>query len=147
MKLPAVVFLWFCAACWCQADIYKWTDENGKVHYSNVKPENYDTEQVDKPINSYTHQAVPDSHYYTPPPIDYPKRVVMYSTSWCGYCKKARQYFESQGIAYNERDIETSTRARQEYEQLGASGIPFLLIGNDTMNGWNPARFEKKYRQ
>ena len=33
-------------------------------------------------------------------------KVVMYSTSWCGYCKKAKNYFEANKIAYIEKDIE-----------------------------------------
>src|SRR5688572_11162804 len=28
------------------------------------------------------------------------KQVIMYATSWCGYCKKAREYFKSSGVSY-----------------------------------------------
>ncbi len=34
-----------------------------------------------------------------------PSTVVMYSTSWCPDCKRAKQFFNSRGIGYIEVDI------------------------------------------
>jgi mycoredoxin len=32
--------------------------------------------------------------------------VTMFSTSWCGYCARLKKQLDSQGIAYNEVNIE-----------------------------------------
>jgi mycoredoxin len=68
--------------------------------------------------------------------------VVLYSTSWCPYCAKAKAYFAEHKIAYTEMDIEQSPVARQQYEQLGGGSIPKVLIGNRMIIGFIPSAFD-----
>lgn len=47
--------LWLCAAllglsCWCNAEVYRWVDSNGKVHYTDKKPAE-DAEDITKAVN------------------------------------------------------------------------------------------------
>ena len=70
----------------------------------------------------------------------------MYSANWCGVCKKARRYFEKQGIDYKEYDVETSARGKSDYKKLGAKGVPVILVGKQRMNGFSVDGFEKLYR-
>src|SRR6188768_2370026 len=44
--------------------------------------------------------------------------VVMYSTSWCGYCRAARSWLRSQGITYVDHDVEREPAAQQRHAQL-----------------------------
>ena len=37
--------------------------------------------------------------------------VVLYATSWCGYCAKTRSFLAEEGIAYTELDIESPPKA------------------------------------
>ena len=39
--------------------------------------------------------------------------VVMYSTVWCGYCKRLKTMLKSEGIAFTEVDIEHDPEAAQ----------------------------------
>ncbi|MGK0498511.1 MAG: glutaredoxin-like YruB-family protein [Oceanicoccus sp.] len=64
--------------------------------------------------------------------------VVMYSTSWCPYCRKTRDYLEQAGIPFTEYDIEKSARAYQEYESISGRGVPVLRIGDSIIQGYNP---------
>ena len=127
------------------ADIYKWTDPAGKVHFGDQPPAAEETptlEQVRlRPINSF--QRVEVSDYTGPAAIQ--QRVVMYSTSWCGYCRKARDYFAANDIAYKEHDIEASAAARRAYDKLGGKGVPVILVGNKRMNGFSAPRFAALY--
>ena len=50
--------------------------------------------------------------------------VVLYTTSWCPYCRKARDYFDQAGIPYTEYDIEKSARAYREYQKISGRGVP-----------------------
>ncbi len=70
----------------------------------------------------------------------------MYSTSWCGYCRRAREYFRAAGIPFSEHDIEASARARRAYNRLGG-GVPLLKVGGRTMNGFSVERFERFHRR
>jgi glutaredoxin len=68
--------------------------------------------------------------------------VVMYATSWCPYCAKAREYFARTGTAYTEYDIEKSADAHAEFKRLGGRGVPLILVGNQKMAGFNELAFE-----
>lgn len=67
-------------------------------------------------------------------------QVVLYATRWCGYCKKAREFFASHGIAYEERDIEASASAEAEYRALGGSGVPVVVIDEQVIHGFSAKR-------
>ena len=68
--------------------------------------------------------------------------VVMYSTSWCSYCAKAREYFAHSGIAYVEQDIDKSASAHAEFKRLGGRLVPFIVVGREKMNGFSEQGFE-----
>lgn len=72
-------------------------------------------------------------------------RVVMYATAWCGYCKKARQYFRDNGIAFVEFDIEKDRDARRDYDALLGSGTPLLFHGYARISGFDVRRIEQEF--
>ena len=69
--------------------------------------------------------------------------VVMYSTDWCGVCKRARKYFEEQGIQFTEYDVDRNLQARNEYMLLNPRrSVPTIKIGNEVIVGFSPAAVE-----
>ena len=69
--------------------------------------------------------------------------VVMYSTRTCGYCKKAKHYFEEKGVPYIERDIETEVSAQQDFRGLKGTGTPLIYVGYQRASGFNQKRLDK----
>ncbi|WP_339414207.1 glutaredoxin domain-containing protein [Pseudomonas sp. EA_35y_Pfl2_R5] len=127
----------------CAAEIYKWTDETGRVHFGDKPQEKDNAELVSVKVNSYESVSY-DS--ISPVQSVESKRVVMYSASWCGYCKKARNYFQQSGISYVEYDIEKDKRARQAYDSIRGNGVPVILVGGKRMNGFSVAGFQRIYQ-
>lgn len=68
----------------------------------------------------------------------YGDTVVLYATSWCGYCEKTRKILDRNNIKYLEHDIESSNVGRFEFEKLGAKGIPVVLINGRVVEGFAP---------
>jgi glutaredoxin len=66
--------------------------------------------------------------------------VIMYSTSWCGYCKKARVMLNMQGVRFKEFDIEKSATANAEMKSIGGHGVPVFLIKGEVVKGFNQKR-------
>lgn len=65
-------------------------------------------------------------------------KVVMYSTKWCGYCKKAKAWLIQNQIPFSEYDIEASEAYHREYKAKGGTGgVPFIVVGDKTMSGWS----------
>ena len=122
------------------AAVYKWIDANGKVHFGDRKPASIKTEKVTLEINTYTSVKIDQSLFDVGP------RVVMYSTEWCTYCKKAKRYFKKNNIAFTEYDIEKNSNARRRHKQMGAKGVPVILAGKKRMSGFSEEGFERIYK-
>ena len=134
---------------WVAADIYKWVDENGKTHYSDAQPKQEKVEVVTPEIqNTYTKPAIEYNELfkYSAVTTQSRKKVVMYSAVWCGVCKKARQYFQANKIAFSEYDIETSKKGQRDYEKLKGRGVPIILVGKKRLNGFTAASFKQVYQ-
>lgn len=149
MRNWLLVLLLFAVTPLAAGELYKWIDEDGTVHFSDRKPAE-DAERVDleplnvaDPVNTDTaaDAAAPGAG-----DADTGAMVTMYSTSWCGYCKKARRYFDAEGIPFREHDIEKSRAARRAYDRLGGGGVPLIKVGDRTMNGFSVGGFERFYR-
>lgn len=68
--------------------------------------------------------------------------VELYTTSWCGYCKKARAFFRERGISFTEYDIEKNQYAAYRKQQLDPSpGVPFALINGHGIHGYSEAMY------
>ena len=127
--------------------MYKWVDEDGNTHYSDQPPEEYETLDIKGKISSYDSPEMgnlPDD-FFDRDKKPSRKRVVMYSASWCGVCKRAKAYFQSKSIAFTEYDVDTSAKGKKDFEKLGGRGVPIILVGNQRMNGFSSANFDALY--
>lgn len=138
-SLPLIIFIAFGAGT-SNADIYRWKDDDGKLHFSDKPSPRHSSDPVRLRVNTY--QAVS----YDTADINTVTEVVMYSASWCGVCKTARRYFQDNDIRFTEYDIEKSAQGRADYQRLGARGVPVILVGKQRMNGFSVEGFESLYR-
>jgi len=70
-------------------------------------------------------------------------KVELYVTSWCPYCKKARNFLESQGIEYRLYDIERDAVAARRKQLLAPnSGVPVAIIDGNLVRGWSQRAYE-----
>lgn len=64
-------------------------------------------------------------------------KTVMYATSWYPYCKKQREYFAENNIAYEEIDVEASEQNKLRYEALQGAGYPLIYVGYRRFSGYS----------
>jgi glutaredoxin len=64
--------------------------------------------------------------------------VVLYATTWCGYCEKTRKLLRERGVPFVEHDIERSADARKRFEALGGRGVPLLVVKGTVIRGYSP---------
>ena len=59
-------------------------------------------------------------------------RVRMYSTTWCGDCRRSKRLLDTHGVPYEEVNIEHSPDAVREVMELnnGYRSVPTILIEN-----------------
>ena len=56
--------------------------------------------------------------------------VTMYSTTWCGYCRRLKSQMDREGITYNEINIEQDPESAAFVEKAngGNQTVPTVLI-------------------
>jgi len=143
-------------ACWCaltavlgvsagtHAQVYKWKDAEGRVHYSSSPPAGADATQVKDRIGSYSGPAQVST---VSGAAGGDKSVIIYTTKTCGYCIKAKQHLAARRIPFKERDVEESPAARTEFSRLGGRGVPVILVGAARMDGYDETRLAGLLKQ
>lgn len=69
--------------------------------------------------------------------------VVLYSTSWCGYCRQTRQYLKSKKVAFVERDVEKDQGAAEELSRKAVAagvrpqGVPVIDVRGKLILGFD----------
>ncbi|MFB7556994.1 glutaredoxin family protein [Streptomyces brevispora] len=79
-----------------------------------------------------------------------PGTVTMYSTTWCGYCRRLKGQMDREGIAYTEINIEhdPDSAAFVEKANGGNQTVPTLLVtpagGGENVVMTNPSLAQVK---
>jgi glutaredoxin len=60
------------------------------------------------------------------------KKIVIYSTATCGFCKMLKSYLNDKKISYEVKMAdEDQAIARELYEKSGQLGVPFTVITDE----------------
>ncbi len=77
------------------------------------------------------------------------REVILYSTSWCGYCTRARRYLKGKGVDFVEKDIEKDRAAAVELQQKRAAagirsgGVPVIDVRGTLVLGFDQPKLEQ----
>ena len=84
-----------------------------------------------------------------PPGLSLPSAgtVTMFSTTWCGYCRRLKSQLEREGIGYTEVNIEQEPGTAELVERIndGNQVVPTLLFP-DGSSATNPSLADVKKR-
>ena len=155
MRISAAVVavILLVAAGICRADVYKYTDGSGELHFvddiSKV-PKKYRNQlnASDSQGNLNVMDAAPASRRPQGRTAAEPRKqeaahagnvnVELFVTSWCGYCRKMVRYLNEKGIPYTAYDIEKDSAAARTFKELGGTGVPVVRVGSHVVHGYNP---------
>lgn len=136
------------------SEIYQWTDQNGIKHFSHTPPPTTQKEfkstdeipgtQNALPVSKQKNQT-PSSGVKKPSkPVSTSKKtyqnntVELFSTAWCGYCTKARQFLIANNIPFKEYDIDKDKAAAARKKKLsGRNGVPYAIINGKGVYGFS----------
>jgi len=130
------------------AEIYKWVDENGVTHYSDSptqsipEPTETENDEIQSPEpapaeNPPLPDVSLDETQEDVVTVNTPT-VEIYETSWCGYCKKAKNFFRSRGIDFVVYDIEKDQQAaRRMMTMTNMRAVPYVVINGQGIQGYS----------
>lgn len=74
--------------------------------------------------------------------------VTIYSTPSCGYCTKAKQYFQQQQVPYTEYNVaQDQRRAEEMVRKSGQMGVPVIDVHGKIIVGFNQPEIDRALRR
>ena len=71
------------------------------------------------------------------------KKVVIYSTPTCPYCKRAKDYLTQKGIAYTDYNVaEDREKAKEMIQKSKQMGVPVIIVDDEVLVGFNQAKLD-----
>ena len=152
---PFLLFVTFLllASSAVSAAIYKWKDKDGNIVFSDA-PSPPGVEEVE--IKKFQQDTIetPKLKRETPRTKGESFRekrsyeninVIMYMTSWCPYCLKAREYIRSLNVNLMEYDVEKDKSKREEMlrKSGGSAGVPLVDIEGIIIKGYSPSAIQE----
>ncbi len=66
------------------------------------------------------------------------KKVVIYTTPTCTYCKQTKDFFKENSISYEEYDVASDMDKRKEMvEKSGQMGVPVIFVDDQMFVGFD----------
>jgi glutaredoxin len=127
-------------------EIYKWKDKDGNVVFSDTPPppgvkaeiKEFKEDTTGRPNTKETPQRSKRESFKEKRPYG-DINVIMYMTSWCPYCTKARNYLRSLDVHLIEYNIEREKNKREEMlgKSGGSTGVPLINVEGIIIKGYN----------
>ena len=138
------------------ATFYRYTDESGSVRFvTSLAEVPRHLREAAQAVTQDRVQRAPASASAKPatrtkrsaraePALARNRDVIVYTTSWCGWCRKTLAFLDKNGIDYENRDIEADDAWRDELEEkTGGTSIPVVEIDGEIIRGYDPTRMRQ----
>lgn len=66
------------------------------------------------------------------------RKVTIYSTQTCHFCHMAKEYFDQNGVKYEDINLSLNPqRSSEVLEKSGQMGVPVILVDGEVVVGFN----------
>ncbi len=66
------------------------------------------------------------------------KKIVIYTTQWCGYCSRAKRLLNSKGWEFTEIDVDGDSEKRAWLARVTRQRtVPQIFIGEESVGGYD----------
>lgn len=71
------------------------------------------------------------------------KKVVIYSTHTCPWCKKTKEFFRVNKVKFMNKFVDNNKKNAQEMiKKSGQQGVPVVLVGDKVIVGYNESKLK-----
>ena len=123
-----------------QAQMYRWVDEDGKVHYSDRVPTS-GARNVQKQSTSAAQGSSPLPYALQQAVKNFP--VALYTSEGCkDPCAQAREWLNKRGVPYSEHTVVDETDIAELKKLSGGSGVPVMTVGREVYRGFEAGNYK-----
>jgi glutaredoxin len=144
MRRAAVLLLiFFSMSAWAQ-QLYRWTDDKGRVHVTDTPPPP-SAKDVKKRAGARgpdtTESAGPEPYALQVARQSFP--VTLYTTPGCEACGEARKLLNARGIPFKEVSVNDVKGLEELKKAVGSDSVPALIVGDSVQKGFLEAAYHQ----
>jgi glutaredoxin len=130
------------AACAASAQLYRWTDDKGRVHVTDTPPP-----ATAKDVRKRAADTAPTAQSGTDQPYavqlaakNYP--VTLFTAPDCAPCGTARALLNQRGVPFREVSVTGEQASDQLRKAVGSLSVPSLIVGTSTQKGFEQGAYD-----
>jgi len=130
------------AACAATAQMYRWTDEKGRVHITDTPPPST-AKGVQKKSGTAGGTAA-DENAGLPYALQQAVKsfpVTLYTAPDCDLCRAARGLLNARGVPFREVLVADETQAAELKRVAGALTVPSVAVGGSVQKGFEEGAY------
>ncbi|HYN12718.1 MAG TPA: glutaredoxin family protein [Burkholderiales bacterium] len=121
--------------------LYRWTDEKGRVHFTDtLPPAGAKGIQKRAPSSGAASQGAGTEPYA----LQVARKnhpVTLYSTPGCQGCAEARKLLNVRGVPFKEVSVSSEQQIEDLKKAVGANAVPSLIVGSQVQQGFDEAAY------
>jgi glutaredoxin len=122
------------AAGAASGQIYRWTDERGKLHFTDTPPP-----PGAKNVRKQQPAGAPQAGESEPYALQLARKnapVTLYSTPGCEPCSAARKLLNARGVPFKEVSVVDDRQVDELKAAVGGNAVPSLVVGGTVRQGF-----------
>lgn len=69
--------------------------------------------------------------------------VIVYTSTYCNYCKQVKSFLSDNGVEYEERNIDQDEKYAEELWNTGLRSVPVTVFGDVKILGFNQTQLSR----
>ena len=124
------------AACAASAQLYRWTDEKGRVHITDTPPPPSAKNVRKRALDATPEPAAGANQPYAVQLAAKNYPVTLYTAPDCAPCSEARVLLNERGVPFREVSVVGEQESAQLRQAVGSLSVPSLVVGTSAQKGF-----------
>lgn len=122
-----------------QAQLYRWTDAQGRVHVTDTPPPPSAKNVRSRPANVAPASGAGEPYALQLAVKNHP--VKLYTAPDCAPCGIARALLNARGVPFSEVSVIDERQAEELKKVAGSVSVPVILVGSSVQKGFEEGRY------
>jgi glutaredoxin len=129
------------AACAASAQMYRWTDEKGRVHLTDTLPpvSARDVQKKSFTVSGALPENASQPYALQVAAKDFP--VTLYTSKDCEPCAAARKLLNARGVPFREVLVVDEPQQEELRKVAGALAVPSVTVGRNVQKGFEESAY------
>lgn len=137
--IPILVLFAICSAA--HAQLYRWTDEKGRVHLTDTPPPASAKNVHKRAAPAAGSPAAQEPFALQKARKEFP--VTLYSAPSCSICDDARKLLNARGIPFREVSVTTNEQIEEFKKNVGSTSVPAIIVGSTVQAGYGELQYNR----